>query len=192
MCGEGGEEGGLTLHCHHQNDLTVNQPMSSRSSYSAVRCKVTRLCPQSHQTVSTKSPDCVHMSPDCVHKVTRLCPHVMTFCRRRQEAEAESNQGRSDNGPSALPLGQTGLRLITLPLVHLLNAQLFRSWPVERQVLAGTEIQIPRVSHPGYHHQNASHQDTGSGMSHSNVSFTVGRCRQMSHTQFTVAITRHL
>ena len=200
--------GGLTLHCHNQNDFTVNQPMCSRSSCSIVRCKVTRLCPQNHQTVFTKSPDCVHKSPDCVHKVTRLCPqshqtvttkspdyvhkspdcvhvspdcvhkvirlcpqshqtvstchqaestkspdcvhkvtrlcpHVTTFCRRGQKAEAESNQGHSDNGPSALPLGQTGLRLKTVPLVHLLNAQLSRSRPVERS-------QIPRVSHPGY------------------------------------------
>ena len=172
-----------------------------------MRCKVTRLCPQSHQTVSTKSPDCVHKvtrlcpqshqtvsakSPDCVHKVTRLCPHVTTFCRRRQEAEAESNPGRSANGPSALPLGHTGLRLKTVPLVHLLNAQLSRSRPVERQMLAGTEIPDTPGVPPRLHHQKASHQDTGSGISHSNVSFTVGRCRQMSHTQFTLSITRQL
>ena len=147
--------------------------------------QVTRLCPQSHQTVTTKSPD-------CVHKVTRLCPHVTTFCRRRQETEAESNQGRSANGPSALPLGRTGLRLKTVPLVYLLNAQLSRSRPVERQVLAGTEIPGTPGVPPRLHHQNVSHQDTDSGISHANVSFTVGRCRQMSHNQFTVAITRHL
>ena len=120
---------------------TCHQTVSTKSSdcvhkVTRLCLRVTRLSPQSHQTVSTKSPD-------CVHKVTRLCPHVTTFCRRRQEAEAESNQGHSDNGPSALPLGQTGLRLKTVPLVHLLNAQLSRSRPVERS-------QIPRVSHPGY------------------------------------------
>ena len=127
-----------------------------------------------------------------VHKVTRLCPHVTTFCRRRQEAEAESNPGRSANGLSALPLGHTGLRLKTVPLVHLLNAQLSRSRPVERQMLAGTEIPDTPGVPPRLHHQKASHQDTGSGISHSNVSFTVGRCRQMSHTQFTLSITRQL
>ena len=107
----------------------------------------------SHQTVSTCHQTESTKSPDCVHKVTKLCPHVTTFCRRRQEAEAESNQGRSDNGPSALPLGHTGLRLKTVPLVHLLNARLSRSRHVERQVPAGTEIPDtpgvpPRLSPP--------------------------------------------
>ena len=76
VCAGGGGGSLLTLHCHHLNDLTVNQPMCSRSSCSVVRCKVTRLCPQSHQNVTTKSPDCDHKvtmqtvstkSSDCVN-----------------------------------------------------------------------------------------------------------------------------
>ena len=112
--------------------------------------RVTRLCPQSHQTVSTKSPDCVHVSPGWVHKVTRLCPQSHQTVSTRHDLLPEGTEGRSRikprsfwQRPSALPLGQTGLRLKTVPLVHLLNAQLSRSRPVERS-------QIPRVSHPGY------------------------------------------